>query len=104
MPRTCPAGFADAGDTCTKPSYGRTAGASMVCGAGKTTDAGLCYDSCKASFGGVGPVCWSKCEGKYPLECGALCATNTDSCVANVYRGRMREIGDIVAGRWQAPR
>ncbi len=82
VPRTCPAGFADVGDTCTKPSYGRTAGQSMVCGAGKTTDAGLCYDSCKASFGGVGPVCWSKCEGKYPMECGALCATNTDSCVA----------------------
>lgn len=82
VPRTCPAGFADVGDTCTKPSYGRTAGESMVCGAGKTTDAGLCYDSCKATFGGVGPVCWSKCEGKYPLECGALCATNADSCVA----------------------
>lgn len=27
-----------------------------------------------------------------------------DACVADTYRGRMREIDDIVAGRWQPPR
>lgn len=27
-----------------------------------------------------------------------------DSCIADAYRGRMREISDIVAGRWQPPR
>jgi uncharacterized protein len=24
-----------------------------------------------------------------------------DACIADAYRGRMREIGDIMAGRWQ---
>ena len=28
----------------------------------------------------------------------------SDACVADTYRGRMREISDIVAGRWQPPR
>ena len=28
----------------------------------------------------------------------------SDSCIAEAYRGRMREIGDIMAGRWQPPR
>lgn len=28
----------------------------------------------------------------------------TDACIANAYRGRMREIDDIVAGRWRGDR
>ena len=28
----------------------------------------------------------------------------SDACIADAYRGRMREIGDIMAGRWTAPR
>jgi uncharacterized protein YecT (DUF1311 family) len=28
----------------------------------------------------------------------------SDACIADAYRGRMREISDIVAGRWQPPR
>jgi uncharacterized protein len=28
----------------------------------------------------------------------------SDSCIADAYRGRMREISDIMAGRWQPPR
>ena len=27
-----------------------------------------------------------------------------DGCIANTYRGRMREIDDIMAGRWQPTR
>ena len=27
-----------------------------------------------------------------------------DACIANTYRGRMREIDDIVAGRWRGDR
>jgi len=27
----------------------------------------------------------------------------SDSCIADAYRGRMREIADIMAGRWRAP-
>lgn len=29
---------------------------------------------------------------------------STDACIATTYRGRMREIDDIMAGRWIAPR
>jgi uncharacterized protein YecT (DUF1311 family) len=28
----------------------------------------------------------------------------SDACVAQIYRGRMREISDIMSGRWQPPR
>jgi hypothetical protein len=28
----------------------------------------------------------------------------SDGCIADAYRGRMTEIGDIMAGRWRAPR
>jgi uncharacterized protein YecT (DUF1311 family) len=28
----------------------------------------------------------------------------SDACIAQTYRGRMREIGDIMAGRWSPPR
>jgi len=28
----------------------------------------------------------------------------SDACIADAYRGRMREISDIMAGRWQPPR
>jgi uncharacterized protein len=28
----------------------------------------------------------------------------SDECIADAYRGRMREIRDIMAGRWTAPR
>ena len=31
-------------------------------------------------------------------------ACGSDACIAQTYRGRMREIHDIMAGRWQAPR
>ena len=34
----------------------------------------------------------------YRDSCGS------DACIAEAYRGRMREISDIVAGRWQPPR
>jgi hypothetical protein len=32
---------------------------SPTCKAGLESDAGLCYESCKAGYKGVGPVCWS---------------------------------------------
>lgn len=28
----------------------------------------------------------------------------SDACVAQTYRGRMREISDIMSGRWEPPR
>ena len=28
----------------------------------------------------------------------------SDACIADAYRGRMREISDIMAGRWAPPR
>jgi uncharacterized protein len=31
-------------------------------------------------------------------------ACRSDACIADAYRGRIREIGDIMAGNWQPPR
>ena len=79
-PRACPPDFHDDGATCrldnirAKPSYGRGVGViPKNCGAGKEYDAGLCYQTCRAGFGGVGPVCWQHCPNGMRDD-GAFCA------------------------------
>ncbi len=55
----CPASMADAGVSCTKGSYGRTAGIPLHdCPVGQEKDGALCYPLCKPNYKGVGPVCW----------------------------------------------
>jgi hypothetical protein len=29
---------------------------------------------------GVGPVCWMRCTGDMPIECGAGCARSREAC------------------------
>ncbi len=61
-----------ADDYCYKDSYGRGVGTiPNDCGA-KENDAGLCYGKCKATYYGVGPVCWQSCPSGY-VDTGALC-------------------------------
>jgi hypothetical protein len=55
----CPSGMPDAGVSCTKQSYGRTAGTPLhACPDGQEKDGALCYPLCKPKYKGVGPVCW----------------------------------------------
>jgi hypothetical protein len=57
----CPEGMTDVGVSCTKQSYGRTAGVPLhACSEGYERDGALCYPQCKAGFKGVGPVCWEE--------------------------------------------
>lgn len=84
---TCPSGYTNDGCTCrkdahifAKSSYGRGVGSPMTCAAGKQEQAGLCYDQCRTAYDGVGPVCWAKCGGDYPFDCGAACATDAQAC------------------------
>lgn len=85
----CPPGYANDGCTCrrdahifAKHSYGRGVGTvPTACSGGKQLDAGLCYDTCSGPMTGVGPVCWARCGGNYPTECGAMCATSANACV-----------------------
>lgn len=79
-PASCPPGYNDDGATCrlnnilAKASYGRGVGTVPTdCGAGRELDAGLCYPTCAAGFGGVGPVCWQGCPGGFRDD-GAYCA------------------------------
>ena len=85
----CPAGFRDDGAFCAKSTTTRGAGTSMSCGTGMENDAGLCYPACGPQFDGVGPVCWGKCSGAKPYECGAGCSVNGVTCAA--------AIGDMTA-------
>ncbi len=97
--QACPAGFAEAGLTCTKPSYGRGAGEPLVCSAGKQADAGLCYQGCRPGFDGAGPVCWGRCQGEYGFECGGLCAIDQAMCVkatADMVIASLETIGTLV--------
>ena len=57
---------------CTKTENGRKIIGEM--------DAGLCYEPCKNNFYGVGPVCWSSCNGKLKTECAAGCASSDLEC------------------------
>lgn len=83
----CPAGFANDGCTCrrdahifAKSSTGRGVGWPMSCRDGYDADAGLCYPRCDANMSGVGPVCWARCGGDMPVECGAGCARSREAC------------------------
>ncbi|QQS40408.1 MAG: hypothetical protein IPM63_13700 [Acidobacteriota bacterium] len=78
----CPAGWADTGTGCTKPSYGRGAGQPMTCAPGLQEQAGLCYQNCSAGYQGVGPICWQQCKGDQSTECGVGCASSADSCAS----------------------
>jgi len=55
----CPSGMPDIGVSCTKKSYGRSAGVPIhACADDMDKDGALCYPKCKPGFHGVGPVCW----------------------------------------------
>ena len=58
----CPSGMKDNKVvSCTKKSYGRSAGSPLVCASNvPDKDAGPCYANCKSGYTGVGPVCWRK--------------------------------------------
>lgn len=60
---------------------GRCYDEATTCGAGEELDGiGLCYPKCKPGFTGVGPVCWSACEGKLGVACVAGCAISSAEC------------------------
>jgi hypothetical protein len=76
----CPSGYADLGVSCTKPTQTRGVGTVPTsCSGGKQYDAGLCYNQCKTSYSGVGPVCWQQC-GAGMVNCGAGCASSKEEC------------------------
>lgn len=88
---TCPAGYANDGCTCRrdaqmfyKSSYGRGAGRPMACNPSLEFDAGLCYNSCRAGYDGVGPVCWGLCPAQAPVACGAGCAVTQAECASRI--------------------
>ncbi|MFN7924687.1 MAG: hypothetical protein U0Q16_31585 [Bryobacteraceae bacterium] len=78
---TCPSGMPDLGAACAKQSYVRDT-ISPQCAAGQVYDAGLCYSACKASYKGVGPVCWGGCPTSNPFQCGGGCAKDQATCAA----------------------
>jgi hypothetical protein len=94
----CPKGRTDIGAFCTKKwlgipiknpkkkkTKGRGAGKIPTgCSDGKENDAGLCYKPCERSYKGIGPVCWKKCGGDTPVDCGASCGSTTATCVKRI--------------------
>ena len=97
----CPNGFADAGISCTKPSYERGAGIPpTMCSNNRIADAGLCYNGCREKFDGVGPVCWGQCPANSPVQCGMGCAATSDECalaITDQVVGVLSVIGNAVA-------
>ena len=73
----------DIGISCSKESYGRTAGTPLGCKKGEEEDAALCYPPCRDDFDGVGPVCWENCPSG-TNECGALCLVEGDKCTKEI--------------------
>jgi len=82
----CP-GMTDSGASCTK--YTKTRGVGTipdVCSGSDVNSYGLCYRGCPSAFNAtaIGPVCWKKCKGDTPFECGGGCAKDADECRANL--------------------
>ena len=67
-------------ETVAKGSYGRGVGYPLGCDDAEEEDAALCYEPCKDGFYGVGPVCWETCPADEPVDGGALCCTDKDTC------------------------
>lgn len=89
--RTCRRGYHDHGLTCYKHFFdwyfktdkiGRIRG--MSCGSGMENDAGLCYKRCSSGTHGVGPVCWGKCKGDKPVNGGAICCKDRNTCTKKI--------------------
>lgn len=58
---------------CYKETYGRGVGVPLsTCPAGQEKNGLICYPDCKATYSGVGPVCWQGCPSGY-VDTGALC-------------------------------
>ena len=70
----------DIGVSCTKKTYGRTAGRPLVCRPDLVQDGALCYPECEAGTHGVGPMCWGNCPSEKPVKCGALCLPEGTTC------------------------
>lgn len=96
---TCSASEVDGGVFCyekegkskvhAKKSYGRGVGEPLQCSKEEQQDDvffGLCYPECPCKdMAGVGPVCWSKCGGKYPVDGGALCCKSAKECESEIF-------------------
>jgi hypothetical protein len=80
----CPENTTTMGVACRKNTYDRGVGRLMSCGAGQQNDAGLCYNSCRSGFDGIGPVCWAQCPKEMPVNCGASCARDMGECAMAV--------------------
>lgn len=85
----CPTGMTDIGVSCSKASYGRTAGkpANSKCGSGEENDAGLCYKNCRDGFGGVGPVCGAMGCPPGMTYIGVACSKKTEGRGVGVVPG-----------------
>jgi len=73
------------GKTIKKKFYKREVGGKPTCPPKKEESFGLCYDSCKADYTGLGPVCWRNDSGNatYGVECNPFAyGHNATDCAA----------------------
>ncbi|NBQ54961.1 MAG: hypothetical protein EBU49_15470, partial [Proteobacteria bacterium] len=92
--RPTPAGFSGTYLDPMKNTSGRGVGTIPTnCGPGKQYDAGLCYDTCRPGYGGVGPVCWG---GNPPgwVGCGMGSAKDSTAC-ARIVVGQVASVGQL---------
>ena len=82
--KNCPNGFRDDGLACAKLDNPSRPVRTPDCPAGQENQAGLCYNRCNQGYDGVGAVCWGKCSGDFPFECGAGCATTELACALSI--------------------
>ena len=67
-----------------KNSYPRGVGTiPNGCGS-KQYDAGLCYDTCRSGYNGVGPVCWGQPPAGW-VQCGMGSASSAVNCASAVF-------------------
>jgi hypothetical protein len=108
----CRAGFKNVGCCICRPDkpdcgkLGLKAGIDLSCakkievgkvhGAGcgnKQKDAGLCYNSCRSGYNGVGPVCWGQVPKGW-VACGMGAAKDKATCASIVF-GQVSSVGTL---------
>ncbi|KDO19529.1 hypothetical protein SPRG_15277, partial [Saprolegnia parasitica CBS 223.65] len=80
----CPAGTHDDGAFCRKDHYGRGIGkARLGCDDGLDKSGLFCYPPCQRNQNGLGPLCWPKCSGPTPFQCGFFCTSTSATCASS---------------------
>eukprot|EP00514_Thraustochytrium_sp_LLF1b_P010508 CAMPEP_0184544242 /NCGR_PEP_ID=MMETSP0199_2-20130426/3489_1 /TAXON_ID=1112570 /ORGANISM="Thraustochytrium sp., Strain LLF1b" /LENGTH=222 /DNA_ID=CAMNT_0026938389 /DNA_START=45 /DNA_END=713 /DNA_ORIENTATION=- len=80
---------------CWKRGVARTGFLPPPCTKNQVMQLDRCFERCKPTQGGIGPICFDDCRGDYPVTAGIMCCKTSEVCQA--YAKKASKIGlDLV--------